>query len=333
MRTLIFRMMTLVFATCCSASTLALEDMPESRDHPEIPRIEGSAIVGYSYQGYGEGDFMSGVEDRKIIHENTEGELTQLIYVGPENFGSLEILRNYQKAFEELGNVTEKFSCRKDCASNLGKVFVWAKTKQISSTMDNAGYKYGNNSFYIDQAYWYGTVQSADAEYTISLYSAVRTDRDLYKGGQYASGQALIHLDIVKSDEFKSSLTVVAPEEIIDGLAETGHIALYGIYFDFDAAALRPESTPALEAIEKALGNDTSVKIYVVGHTDNQGSLEYNLGLSKRRAASVVEALTTTYGISSERLVAGGVGQMAPVASNRTEEGQGLNRRVELVEF
>ena len=197
--------------------------------------------------------------------------------------------------------------------------------------MKNAGYKYKNASHYTDQSYWYGTVQSADAQYSISLYSAVRTSADMYHGDQYKPGQALIHLDIVKSEVFESSLTVVAPEEIIDDLAETGHIALYGIYFDFDAAALKPESAPALEAIEKALVNDPSLKIYVVGHTDNQGSLEYNLGLSKQRAASVVEVLTTTYGISAERLVAGGVGPMAPIASNRTEEGQALNRRVELV--
>ena len=136
----------------------------------------------------------------------------------------------------------------------------------------------------------------------------------------------------MKSDEFESSLTVVAPEEITDGLAKTGHIALYGIYFDFDAAALRPESTPALEAIQKALESNPSLNVYVVGHTDNQGSHEYNVGLSKRRAASVVKALTTTHGISADRLVAGGVGPMAPVASNLTKEGQALNRRVELVE-
>jgi outer membrane protein OmpA-like peptidoglycan-associated protein len=275
---------------------------------------------------------MAGVKDREVIHETAEGELTQLIYVGPEGLGSLGVLRNYQEAFQELGKVTEKYACRKDCASNLGSDFVWTEPKQISSTMRNAGYKYKNDSHYKDQAYWYGTVQSADAEYTISLFSAVRTSSDMYRGGQYKPGQALIHLDVVKADEFESSLTVVAPEEITDGLTQTGHIALYGIYFDFDAAALKPESAPALEAIEKALVNDPSLKIYVVGHTDNQGSLEYNLGLSKRRAASVVEALTTTYGISAERLVAGGVGPMAPVASNRTEEGQALNRRVELVE-
>lgn len=325
-------MVTMVLATCCSASTLALDDMSESQDHPKIPRIEGSVIVGYSYQSYGEGDFMAGIEDRNVIHETAEGELTQIIYVGPESLGSLGILRNYQKAFEDLGEVTEKYACRKDCASNLGRDFVWAKPKQISSTMTNSGYKYKNNSHFQDQSYWYGTVQGNDAEYTISLFSAVRTSQDLYDGGQYKAGQALIHLDIVKSDEFESSLTVVAPEEITDGLAETGHIALYGIHFDFDAADLKPESAPALETIKNALESDPSLNIYVVGHTDNKGSHTYNLGLSKRRADSVVEALTNTYGISADRLVAGGVGPMAPVASNRTEEGQALNRRVELVE-
>ena len=71
----------------------------------------------------------------------------------------------------------------------------------------------------------------------------MRTGRDIYKGGQYETGQALIHLDVVKSDEFEATLVVVEPEEISKALAETGYIALYGIYFDFDSATLKPEST------------------------------------------------------------------------------------------
>ena len=332
MRTLNPRVIISALIMCCPISLLAAEDMPGSRDHPDIPRIEGSVIVGYTFQSYGDSEFIPGIQDRKVAHDTVEGELTQLVYVGPENLGSLGVLRNYQKAFEELGTVTEKFACRSDCPSNLGKDFVWAEPKQIPSTMENAGYKYKNSSHYTDQAYWYGTVRNGDAEYAISLFSTVRTSADLYHGDQYKAGQALVHLDIVKSSEFESSLTVVAPEDIIDGLTDTGHMALYGVYFDLDAATLKPESAPALEAIKKALDNDPSLKIYVVGHTDNQGRYEYNLGLSKRRADSVVEALTTAYGISAERLVAGGVGPMAPVASNRTEEGQALNRRVVLVE-
>ncbi len=318
--------------TLVPASALyAQKDMTGARDHPEVPRIDGSFIVGYSQESYGEGEFLSAIEGRNVITDSAEGELTRIVYVGPKAVGSLAILRNYQQAFEDLGEVTEKFSCRKDCPSNLGQAFVWADAKQFNSTMDNPGYKYGNPAFYVDQSYWYATVLTNDAQYTVSLYSAVRTDRDLYTGDQYAAGQALIHLDVVKSQDFEATLVVVEPETITKALTDTGHIALYGIYFDFDSAAIKPESAPALDAITAAMNNDPSINIYVVGHTDNEGALDYNLELSRRRAESVVEALTGKHGIAAKRLTAGGVGPMAPVASNSTKAGQALNRRVELV--
>jgi len=69
----------------------------------------------------------------------------------------------------------------------------------------------------------------------------------------------------------------------------------------------------------------------VVGHTDNVGSYETNLSLSKRRADAVVAALNTEYGINAGRLTANGVASLAPVAVNTTDEGRAKNRRVELV--
>jgi OOP family OmpA-OmpF porin len=68
----------------------------------------------------------------------------------------------------------------------------------------------------------------------------------------------------------------------------------------------------------------------IVGHSDNQGSLEANIALSKRRAEAVRTALITR-GVAAERLEAHGVGYLAPVSTNLTEAGRTLNRRVELV--
>ena len=69
----------------------------------------------------------------------------------------------------------------------------------------------------------------------------------------------------------------------------------------------------------------------MVGHTDNVGTYDYNMKLSKDRADAVVKALAGKYGIAAACLLACGVGPMAPVASNMTEEGRAKNRRVELV--
>ena len=68
-----------------------------------------------------------------------------------------------------------------------------------------------------------------------------------------------------------------------------------------------------------------------IGHTDNQGKLDYNLSLSQRRAEAVVTALSTTYKVARTRLVGKGVANLAPVASNQSDEGRAKNRRVELV--
>ena len=73
------------------------------------------------------------------------------------------------------------------------------------------------------------------------------------------------------------------------------------------------------------------LKVAVVGHTDNVGSYESNLDLSKRRADAVVAELVSTYGIDNGRLFAAGASFLAPIASNETEDGRALNRRVELV--
>ncbi|WP_416137988.1 OmpA family protein [Halomonas sp. HK25] len=72
-------------------------------------------------------------------------------------------------------------------------------------------------------------------------------------------------------------------------------------------------------------------EVVVVDHTDNQGGFDYNIELSQRRAAAVVEALAAEYGVARDRLKHWGVGFTAPAASNATDEGRARNRRVELV--
>jgi len=71
--------------------------------------------------------------------------------------------------------------------------------------------------------------------------------------------------------------------------------------------------------------------VLVVGHTDNQGSYEYNLDLSAKRANAVKAALVSSHGVDAKRLTAAGAGMMAPVATNDSEEGRAKNRRVVLV--
>jgi OOP family OmpA-OmpF porin len=104
-----------------------------------------------------------------------------------------------------------------------------------------------------------------------------------------------------------------------------------GIYFDTGKSVLKPESPAAVAEIAKLLKADPALKVYAVGHTDNVASLDLNTKLSQDRAETLAQALVTKHGIAADRLVARGVGPLAPVANNDSEEGRAKNRRVELV--
>ena len=106
-------------------------------------------------------------------------------------------------------------------------------------------------------------------------------------------------------------------------------ITLRGIYFDFDKATIKPESKPALEAAAKMLNENPTINVEIQGHTDSKGSDSYNLSLSDRRAASVVAYLVQNLGIDMSRLTSRGYGESMPIATNDTDAGRAMNRRVE----
>ncbi len=120
-------------------------------------------------------------------------------------------------------------------------------------------------------------------------------------------------------------------EAMAERIAANGSVALYSIFFEVNSAAIRDESAPTLEQVTRLLAEDPELNLIVVGHTDNVGRLHYNLQLSERRAAAMVKQLVKRYGVAKQRLRSAGVGFLAPVASNNSEEGRAKNRRVELV--
>jgi OmpA-OmpF porin, OOP family len=140
-----------------------------------------------------------------------------------------------------------------------------------------------------------------------------------------------IRVEIIEKEAMKQEIVADA-KFMAEGISSTGHVAIYGIYFDFNKSDVKPESDPALQEISKLLSGNPNLKVFIVGHTDNVGGIDYNMKLSQARADAVVKALTTKYKVKPQSLKAYGVGQLAPVAPNKTEEGRAKNRRVELVE-
>ena len=142
------------------------------------------------------------------------------------------------------------------------------------------------------------------------------------------NGQYSIH--IIEKQAMNQDVVADA-SSLANSIKESGKVAVYGIYFDTGKSTLKPESKPTLQEITKLLKTDANLKLYVVGHTDNTGAFDANMKLSMDRAAAVVNALVSEYSVNASRLRACGDGPTSPVASNDTEEGKALNRRVELV--
>jgi len=142
----------------------------------------------------------------------------------------------------------------------------------------------------------------------------------------------LYHNGNFRLEIIKISFPVAKPENVLEKqLIKEKRAVTYGIYFDFNEETLKPESEPVLKEIAQALTDNPNWKLTVEGHTDNIGGDTYNLELSKRRAASVKQALVTKYNIAPDRLLTGGYGASRPVESNDTLEGRARNRRVELL--
>lgn len=163
-------------------------------------------------------------------------------------------------------------------------------------------------------------------EYLITL--AVGTKYSYYaeKQGYYSVSN---DLDLTEEKSF-GERTVNIKLVSIKTLQESEiSLKINNIYFDFDRYDLKPESYIELDRLYKFLSTNPGIKLQISAHTDSKGTEEYNIGLSQRRAESVVTYLIGR-GIEPERLIAMGYGETQPVADNNTDEGRALNRRVEM---
>jgi OOP family OmpA-OmpF porin len=316
---------------CLAALALAIpaaaQDIPGSHDNPLVSRYAGSRIIGYLQSDYGEltlglGKEVHGPKYAKSRH--VEGELTRIIYVNPSGTSSLQVFRNYQQALAKAGFKT-LFSCSGTGCGPLFHMVVYPQAKEIHhSQQSEFAFAGVENQHYLAAE----LDRSGGTDY-VSLFVARDTnDAGVYKG----SGRGMTLLEVVRGKTMRSGLVRVDAAAMARSIAGSGHVALYGIYFDTDKAAIKPNSKATLDQMAKLLKSHPSLKVFIVGHTDNAGSLAHNMDLSRRRAEAVVQALSREYGIAAARLIPEGVGPLAPVASNHSSDGRAKNRRVELVE-
>lgn len=137
-----------------------------------------------------------------------------------------------------------------------------------------------------------------------------------------------------QADLSASGSTLAAPAEtgsLADRLQRLGHATLRDLEFAVGAATLADSRYASLEDLAAFLLEDAGRRIVLVGHTDSLGSLDGNIALSRRRAQAVAARLQDRYGVPAAQVSADGVGYLAPLLSNLTEEGREANRRVEAV--
>jgi OOP family OmpA-OmpF porin len=114
-----------------------------------------------------------------------------------------------------------------------------------------------------------------------------------------------------------------------DGCPLPKVLQLKGVTFEFNKDRLRPDSKTVLDTVVEIMKRYPDMKVEVAGHTDNVGSDSYNQKLSEKRAEAVRQYLINA-GIASGNMTAMGYGEKEPIATNDTDEGRELNRRVEL---
>jgi len=161
-----------------------------------------------------------------------------------------------------------------------------------------------------------------------TVYAAIYITE--FKNDSKGLAFTLITQDTIEIQNPKTGL--VTAKLMTDKIRSKGHAALDGVYFETGKATLKETSKAALMNIASFLKANSTKTFYVVGHTDNTGTFDRNMELSLNRAIAVRKALTQQFQIQPGQLKAQGVGPLAPVLSNSTDEGRARNRRVEIVE-
>lgn len=285
-------------------------DVAGSADYPGIGRFAGSEIKTYQVENYGETTLATGpvktAADAEETSRKVEGKITRMVYRVPPGSAALEVFRNFEARVSEAGYET---------------IFSGGPAE-----IRPYEFKYKHPVEILDEI-----SMSDEIHYLAAKKTAGGGEVFLSVLVSPHSGGDGLRVRLIAAETKAMEMRMVDAEKMRLDIGETGKVALYGIYFDHDKAVIQPESKPALDEIAKLLGDAPGLKLIVVGHTDNAGGSGYNMDLSRRRAKAVVDALIADYGISQDRVRSEGVGYLAPAASNDTEEGRALNRRVELV--
>lgn len=278
------------------------QDIANSQDHPVISRYPGQTIRQFDVKEFDQYNLVLSVDKTGAPEKvkKLEGKVTRIYYRNPPGRSTTEIFRNFEDGLKN-GGAQILFSCTgRECGTPI-------RWTPINGIRDMGGQ--------IHNRYVAARAMKDGAEVFVSVFV----------GGQSTA------IDVVELKPMEAGLVAVNADALAAGIDADGHIAVYAILFDTGNATLKPESKTAIAEIAKLLKSRMDLKLFVVGHTDSTGGFESNLRLSRDRAAAVTQSLISDHGIAARRLSAQGVGPLAPVASNNSDESRAKNRRVDLV--
>jgi OOP family OmpA-OmpF porin len=322
----------LAFCIICAVLVVpgSAQDVAGSKDPAGMKRYEGSQLIGYRAPKFDEYLLPLGppTEMEPPAYQKSkkvEGQVSYYTYIAPVGRTPAELFRNYKQEFQRLGieTVYEKAAGQRGWfGPTFNKVATDSDISQILAYNED------------EERILVGKSRDANPNYYVAFVTAYKDGVIPERlEGKVQKGQSLAQLVVVTADVMEKKMAFVNADDMKQSIHDSGKVALYGLYFDTDRDVVKAESEPTLAEIAKLMKSEPNLRLRVVGHTDNQGKSDYNVGLSKRRAASVVTELTGKYGIAATRLDAFGCGMYSPVASNAAEEGRAKNRRVELVEW
>lgn len=252
-----------------------------------------------------------------------EGSIVSRVFEKPEGRSNLEIFRSYERELTAAGFTIHAADALTAPTSFLINQVYGPHSPSFKSRVYSApggGEARGLElPFIVGLADYYLVASNTSNAQEIWVAIATSSSRPKYiveELTRAAMAQNTVTLDL---------------ERLRSAIATDGKIAVYDIHFTTGSAVIESDSANALGIIASYL-NETAGGFYIVGHTDDTGSLESNLQLSNDRAAAVVDALVTQHGIAAGRLQARGVGPLAPVSVNTGQQGRALNRRVEIVQ-
>jgi OmpA-OmpF porin, OOP family len=299
--------LTALLPMCATDAHAQARDVAGSRDYPGIGRFGGSVISGYQVKDFDAARMQAAAfkDGKPVDARRLEGRIVRIAYRTNPGPSILEVSRNFETQLAKAGFET-LLACDTDACGGIP--FTEAVDALPIPQMWIDGFNY---------RYFAGRKVEGGRE-TFASVLVSESNRDIYA-----------QLVVAELGAIQNKMVDAAAMQ--KALGETGHITLYGIYFDTDKAVVKSESQPTLGEIAKLLTSQPQLSVFIVGHTDNQGAHDYNLDLPRRRAEAVAAELVKSYRIAPQRLRTAGVGFLAPVGSNATDAGRALNRRVELV--